>query len=76
MKKSAMSLLLTLCMVLSLLPTGAFAAQAGSVEGPVELGSVADYQNVLDATYDENGLRVARIGYNMDGRLNGQRYGI
>ncbi|MEG2138168.1 MAG: WG repeat-containing protein, partial [Oscillospiraceae bacterium] len=85
MKKSAISLLLTLCMALSLFPVGAFAAEvtpapgmvlSGAAAPPVELGSVADYQNVLDATYDENGLRVARIGYNIEGQLRGSKYGI
>ncbi|MEG0021176.1 MAG: WG repeat-containing protein, partial [Oscillospiraceae bacterium] len=75
MKKRLLSCILALCMAIGFLPTMSFAA-APAIPAPVELGSLADYQNVLDATYDENGLRVAKIGYNIMGQLTGVKYGI
>ncbi|MEG0876781.1 MAG: hypothetical protein RSF77_06565, partial [Oscillospiraceae bacterium] len=65
MKKRLLSYILAFCMAIGILPSMSFAAEtaAPAIPTPVELGSVADYQNVLDATYDENGLRVAKIGY-------------
>ncbi|MEG2383567.1 MAG: hypothetical protein RSB39_08255, partial [Oscillospiraceae bacterium] len=61
MKKRLLSSVLALCMAIGFLPTTTFAAEpaaAPAIPTPVELGGIADYQNVLDATYDENGLRV------------------
>jgi len=79
MKKRLMSILLTLCMVLTMLPTMAIAQTAEKLyneEDVTWIGTTADYAKAL-AVFFDNGLRkVPVVTRSVDGTLTSSKYGL
>ena len=79
MRKRCMSVLLTLCMVLTMLPTMAIAQTAEKLyneEDVTWIGTTADYAKTLAAFFD-NGLRkVPVVTRSADGALTSSKYGL